>query len=253
MATQHQIWHRSGPGETAPTSTQPTTHTVKYVPPLQNPTSADATRHQTPSNCQTPVCTCRNQRQTLPIKGPGCPARLGAAVQVWTGACCTMLWWRWPIRFRQTLWVGHTALEPAQTRLKPMPATQPSRPSRISSGSRVVSKLSERTRQTQTPKNSTRQPEPLAKNRSTVSTPLKGARVGDRPPVIGLCQVDTGLHQPTTTSCHARWFWSLRVLVTTEQLGEKTTQFSTEMLAALIVPRTKAQAELKAILDLEIS
>jgi len=34
--------------------------------------------------------------------------------------------------------------------------------------------------------------------------------------------------------------------------GEKTTQFSADMLAALIVPRTKSQAELEAISDLEI-
>ena len=77
--------------------------------------------------------------------------------------------------------VGHTILEPAQSRRNRLPTTQPSRLTRIRLGSRIASELGERSRQLPTPNNNTPQPEPPTTTRSMASTPPKG-RPGGSPP-----------------------------------------------------------------------
>ncbi len=84
------------------------------------------------------------------------------------------------MRYRLCRRVDQTVLEPAQTRLNPKPATQPSRLSRTRPDSRTASGPNERNRPVRTSNSNTPQPEPAATNRSTASTPPRGS-AGGRP------------------------------------------------------------------------
>ena len=119
------------------------------------------------------------------------------------------------MRYRLCRRVDQTVLEPAQARLNPKPATQPSRLSRTRPDSRTASVPSERNRPVRTSNSNNPQPEPAATNRSTASTPPRGS-AGGRP---STCRqvVPSGLWGASTNAdqlSHTLVLLPLRVRVT---------------------------------------